>query len=294
MLFLKNNWHWILFSIVIFGGIGVLIFTQLNTDTEPKIVLGQATKDLLNNRAKQQSPAAVVDTPAVPSTEEHPPEPHVHTDGTVHLPTPPTEVSPALFDRLATFDGIVLSPKSISFAKAPAGVDLNWASMTPEEVTKAIDDIENGRHFPPPGYEYLWDPDDTSQLALDLNGFPILHTRGEPKFFYDPTIGFRPSSEQLKEYKRLQAAHTKAILSSDQREEAQRLSEKLRYMRYNIQGKKPGYSISLDREAESMEEFLEIKRTVMQTARPIRRQLTADAFRKVGLGYLIEELLPPQ
>ncbi|MCG9128989.1 hypothetical protein JT359_15470 [Candidatus Poribacteria bacterium] len=49
MLNLKNNWYWILFSIIIFGGIGVFMFTRLNSDTKSKTVYNQPSEETLQN-----------------------------------------------------------------------------------------------------------------------------------------------------------------------------------------------------------------------------------------------------
>ena len=49
MSILKNNWYWILFVVVIFGGIGVTLFTQLNTEPEPEKVFKEPSPETLKN-----------------------------------------------------------------------------------------------------------------------------------------------------------------------------------------------------------------------------------------------------
>ncbi len=293
---MNRKMYWGIGALILLIGIVGLYFI-LQPDPEPITVYNAPSEDVIKQAQQANSPPRPAkpgykwewhddhwDEIPIAQSEATPSVPPMLTENTVHLPSLRGDVRPDLFDRLATYNGIVLSPKVISFSKAPAGIDFDWASMPPEEVEKAIDDIENERHFPPAGYEYLWDPDDISQLALDENGYPILHTRGEPQFFYDPPTGFLPSPEQYKEYKRLKAA-AKAELEGRSADE-KRLRSQLSEIQFNS-GEKPGYSISISRETDGgWEEINAIKRA----ARPIAKQLTEDAYRKVGLEYLIEQL----
>lgn len=81
MSFLKNNWHWMLFSLVIFGGIGVVLFTQLHTDTEPKKVYNPPSEEMLQNIREKSAAqkAQEVDSPKRP-----PPAGETHETGYWH------------------------------------------------------------------------------------------------------------------------------------------------------------------------------------------------------------------
>lgn len=81
MSFLKNNWHWMLFILIIFGGIGVVLFTQLNIDTEPETVYNRPSEEDIRKAQEANTPKRDVK----PKTFDQPSQTgHRHPDGTWH------------------------------------------------------------------------------------------------------------------------------------------------------------------------------------------------------------------
>ncbi len=80
MSILKNNWHWMLFALVIFGGIGVVLFTQLNTDTEPKTVYKLPSEETLQNIREKSAAQKAQETDG----EKRPPPGETHETGYWH------------------------------------------------------------------------------------------------------------------------------------------------------------------------------------------------------------------
>lgn len=68
--FLKNNWHWMLFTLTIFGGIGIVLLTQLHTDAEPKTVYNPPSAETLQNIRDKLATQKAQDTAKPPPPGE--------------------------------------------------------------------------------------------------------------------------------------------------------------------------------------------------------------------------------
>ena len=220
MSFLKNNWHWMLFTLVIFGGIGVAVWTQLQTDAEPKTVYKPPSAETLQNIREK---AAARKAQATDGTQRPPPPGETHETGHWHGDHW-HRTAPAGAQQSEGEYGVTRQGKQ--YIKNSAHADVPAANATPTGPPLNID-WQDGGH-PPPGsvinwrdprtwesYRNFWGfepPDENPQTGreytptLDNWGTPLQHFRGTFIItHYKKRIGFRPSPEQLAEYKQLQA-----------------------------------------------------------------------------------------
>ena len=160
----------------------------------------------------------------------------------------------------------------------PSGITPDWASMSPDELVTAIEAIADSRLFAPEGYDYKENADGT--VMLDENGYPVVHKRGEPFFGVRWVQGYRPTPEQHAEYKALLERYKQAGLAGSPEED--RLGEQLLEMRRTYVGEVPlvGWSWSVPGDTD-MEAF---HRRASERAREIEH----EAYRKAGLGYMLD------
>ena len=209
---------------------------------------------------------------------------HFHADGTwhegphdAHAPAP-VDVDPIVLPPLAeASQGESIPVRTVLI---PDGIDKDWAAMTPDDLATAIKAIDEHRMDVPEGYYYRRKSDGTA--LLDENGYPILHKRGEPFFSILWETGFRPTPEQYAEYKALGKQYMEIRAWTVSSPELDRIKAQREEMRQTYVGPIPtiGYTFAVP-QGTDMEAFH--KRASERAA-----QLRAEAYRKSGLGYMID------
>lgn len=258
MLFLKNNWHWMLFVIVIFGGIGVVLFIQLNTDTEPETVFNPPSAETLQNirdkLAAQKAQEADGTNKPPPPGETHETG-HWHGDHW-HRTAPNT-------DQRQIGNGVPASP---------------LPSTT--ENPKRRKWIREGEVKP--GHFHSYDED--GYLICDENGNLIQTPYGDPAFHIFTTIGFRPTYEEYQEYKKLVAQGNAAYAAGNMAEYDRLIKEVLQFRR-DHQGELPDLTATTVLPDDHTPDSPEAKARISRLSSAKLDQL----YREWGLGYLLED-----
>lgn len=284
MSILKNNWHWILFALTIFGGIGVVLFTQLNTDTEPKTVYNLPSAETLQNIREK---SAVQKAQETDGTKRLPPPGETHETGYWHddhwhrtapvetqdISTPvPVSVETHL-PLLVELENPILKKPILLRTINVDGIDIDWASLSPDELSETIAKLERREITEPDGYRYRRRSDNS--LLFDESGYPILHKIGEPFISVMWTMQFRPPPEVYEEYRQL--ARRRNLL--DPSPELDSIRSQMEEMRRTYVGPLPvTFGISCagnDIEAQ--------KKRADETI----AQLKAGFFRQLGIEYLL-------
>ncbi|RKU17056.1 hypothetical protein C6501_04925 [Candidatus Poribacteria bacterium] len=257
MLTLKKNWHWMLFVLVIFGGIGVVLFTQLNTDTEPKTVYKLPSEETLQ---KIREKAAARKAQADDGTNRPPPPGETHETGYWHGDHW-HRTAPSVNEKQAARDGTNVLPSTTENPKRR-----KW--LREGEVK--------------PGHFYSFDED--GYLVCDENGNLIQTPYGDPAFHIFTTIGFRPTYEEYQEYKKLVTQGNAAYMAGNMAEYNRLVAEVLQFRR-DHQGEVPDLTASTvfpdDHTPATPEANARFDRMVVEK----HNQL----YREWGLGYLLED-----
>lgn len=284
MLFLKNNWHWILFVIVIFGGIGVLMFTQLNTDTEPKTLYKLPSEETLQNIRDKQDAQKAQEADA--NRPPPPGETHEtgHWDGdnwhrtvpgktSVELPTAPQSNEP-------------YPDREIPFQKSFGNLPGAWTRLSIEERMNVRVQELNNFGFPPTPSGYSIRLRETNELLrLDENGNPILHKNHEPYFRIVTEIGFAPTREEYERYKEMQHEYSQAH-GWGRAAEAERINAELKAFRLSCYREIPDVVSSLTDPPGTTKADADARLT---RAIEISKQVLYNEYRKMGFDYLIPE-----
>ena len=254
---MKKQMKWGLATLILLLGIAaVFLFIDKDTETEPEMTLGQATKKLLEEGPQQQSP----------------PLPGTSPDGERH--------NGSDAERTQSDDSVFTQ-----FAQN----SLFWElSAEDQETAFANFYRKKGLKPPPNGYTYLW-PQGSSQgmPKLDENGEPILHKLGEPQFIIETCIGFAPTREQYERYKQLDQACFETYKVGNIAE-YNRLNAEREALREGARGELPSVSISgiiprsMVPTQEAFDNFLKMGH---QKARILEYEL----YRKAGFDYLIPD-----
>lgn len=80
------------------------------------------------------------------------------------------------------------------------GIDIDWASLSPEELADTIAKLERGEVSAPEGYRYK---DAAGKIYFDENGYPIIHKDGEYYISVLWTMEFRPPPDVWEVYDRI-------------------------------------------------------------------------------------------
>ncbi len=105
------------------------------------------------------------------------------------------------------------------------GIDIDWVSLSPEELADTIAKLERGEISAPKGYHYR--ETSTGKLILDENGYPIIHKKGEPMVSVLFRMGFRPPPDVHKEYYELFDEYCFLELHADDSPEMRELQSKM-------------------------------------------------------------------
>ncbi len=286
MLFLKNNWHWMLFVVVIFGGIGVVLFIQLNTDTEPKTVFNPPSEETLQD---VQDKLAAQKAQEADGTNRPPPPGETHETGHWHddhwhrtapiktqdVSTPvPVPVSPAThLPLLVEIENPILKKPILLRTINVDGIDIEWGTLSPDELAEAIAKLERREITEPDGYYYRRRSD--GSLLFDESGYPILHKTGEPFISVAWTMEFRPPPEIYEEYKQL--ARRRNLL--DPSPELNSIRARMKRMERTYAGPLP-VTFGISCAGNDIE-------TQVNRAHETIAQLKAGFFRQLGIEYLL-------
>lgn len=284
MSILKNNWHWMLFSLVIFGGIGVVLFTQLTTDTEPEKVYKLPSEEMLQNIREK---SAAQKAQEADGTKRPPPPGETHETGHWHgdhwhrtapvktqdIPTPvPVSVGTHL-PLLVELENPVIGKPILLRTINVDSIDIDWGSLSPDELAETITRLERREITEPDGYRYRRRSDNS--LLFDESGYPILHKIGEPFISVAWSMQFRPPPEVYEEYRQL--ARRRNLL--DPSPELDNIRAQMKQMERTYVGPLPvTFGISCagnDIEAQK------------KRADEIITQLKAGFFGQLGIEYLL-------
>ncbi|MCE2400663.1 hypothetical protein J4G08_07200 [Candidatus Poribacteria bacterium] len=215
MSILKNNWHWMLFVLVIFGSIGVLIFTQLNTDAEPETVYNPPSEEIIQGIREKSDAQKVQD-----ANDMKGPPPGASPNGHWHDGVWHKEPHAAPADTTT-------APQILS--------ELSEAEI--KARVKALREQQLGE------YRAKWgedpSPDGSYQHFRDNHGNVVRHYRNTVVVsHYNLKTGFAPTPVQLQQYKQLRAA-LKDAASKENISEMQRLDNEIRSLVNAAQGEIP-------------------------------------------------------
>ena len=275
-MFHKNIWVPILILFLVVMGVG-LFYRQKVAKQEPVKIYKTIKVEEPTAKPKSPKPTAP-DTPVL----QRPTPGHFHEDGTFHAQT---HERPVDLPSTATVSKSLIAAETISpgdyifvASPPPAGIAPDWASMSPDGLSAFTKAVSESRIDPPEGYDYKRNSD--GSVLLDGNGYPVLHKRGEPFFSISWGTGFRPTPEQYAEYK---AAHKKYMDAwKSESPEFDRLASQLKEMRRTYVGPVPGVGYSFAVPADTDMKAYHKKYD------PITSQLRREAYRKAGLGYMID------
>lgn len=126
------------------------------------------------------------------------------------------------------------------------GIDIDWVSLSPEELADTIAKLERGEISAPEGYHYVRTRSDGElKLILDENGYPIIHKDGEPFVSVRFRMGFTPTREVLKEYFELYDEYCFLELHADDSPEMRELQSQMDELKNTYRGPRPmSYSVS--------------------------------------------------
>lgn len=247
---LKKHWHWILFVLIIFGGIGVVLFTQLNTDTKPETVYNPPSEETLQNIRDKLAAQKAQETD---TTKRPPPPGETHETGHWHG------------------DHWHRTAPSLQAKGKQGGTPKRMGYF--ERIYKKY-----GVEPPPPGYWYRMS--DPGVLKLDENGNPILYKEGEAVFDIHKIPGFAPTYEQYQHYKELIQRRDHARRTGNDAR-ADQLNVEIRQLKEDAQGLIPFVTASQLVPSHLVEEA--------KTERDRRSsEIIRQAYIDMGLGYMVE------
>ncbi len=282
---MNRKMYWGIGALILLIGIVGLYFI-LQPDPEPITVYKVPSDEVIKQTQQSQQPAAEGDRQPPPGAS---PNGHWH-DGEWHdEPHQMSVAQPPTVSKSSRYRILGNLKQESAVLPIPAGVGRDWASMTDDEVAAAIRAIELRQEHAPDGYVYEKRESHQKHIVLwlDENGYPILKKRGDPSFTINWITGFRPTPEQYAEYKVLAAQYAEIRAQTTSSPELDRLSAELRKFRETHTGEVPhaiGYSYSIPGHID--------KDAYLLRARRISSQIRVDAYRKAGLGYMLDYIQP--
>lgn len=234
--------------ILLIGVTGVYFMLQHGSDTEPvKKYKLPSEEDLKKTREARKPPPGA--------------SPNGHSDKVqdkTTQPLTPTDVveikKPQSKDVVKTFSGRVGSDypllietenpvigKPIYLRTVDGtGIDIEWESLSPAELAEKIKLAERRQLLPlerqEEGYYYKHSEEG---VDLDERGFPILHKQNEPSLTLFWEIKFKPSREQLEEYRELYRRRNRISVRTPSSPEIAAINAELSEMERTITGPVP-------------------------------------------------------
>lgn len=159
------------------------------------------------------------------------------------------------------------------------GIDLDWESLSPDELTEKIKQIERDEVSLPDGYYYRSYSD--GSLLLDERGFPILHKKNEPFITATWRMEFKPSPKQLVEYDQLIARRERIKIETPSSSEIDVVRSEIEKLKRENMGPVP---MVLQMSLAAPPELFDQK---MAHGDQLRRELQAKVLRQLNLEHLI-------
>lgn len=139
---------------------------------------------------------------------------------------------------LVEFENPILNkPIPLRTTNVP-GIDIDWVSLSPEELADTIAKLERGEISAPDGYRYLKSMS-TGKFFLDENEYPIIHKNGEYIISVVWRMRFRPPPDVWKEYWELDAQRNLLEIEVDDSPEIRALEAKMAEMERTYAGPVP-------------------------------------------------------
>ncbi|MYB63404.1 hypothetical protein F4X73_01825 [Candidatus Poribacteria bacterium] len=188
--------------IILLIGVSVFLITR-NTETDPEIVYRPLTpeeKKEVDRNIQEIIDKAKKDQPPIAEVEVEKPQP-------VENPVPvPRNSGAGIIPNygLVELENPTLNKWIRLRTTNVPGIDIDWASLSPEELADTIAKLERGEISAPEGYYYRKTvPDSSGELILDENGYPMIHKKGEYVISVLWTMEFRPPPDVWEEYDRI-------------------------------------------------------------------------------------------
>ena len=265
---MKKEMKWGLATLILLLGIAaVFLFIDKDTNTEPKMTLGQPTKDLLKQGVKSPQQA---ETPV--AVEELPPSKEAHL--------PSSENSEIKEGNVKEHfqDGVLYDENHNPIKMTPELED----KLNKQAKQDFYTQIRGVSGPPPAGYKYRITHD--GKAMLDENGKPMIYKIGEPIFSLETQKGFAPTLEQYKKYQSLLQNKVDAMKNNDY-DKADNIQSEIDQFRKDARGELPYINITLTLETSSESEMDAAYKRALELSKPIMY----EAYRKQGFAHLIPE-----
>ena len=272
--------------IILLIGVSVFLLTR-TTETEPEIIYRPPTpaekkevdrniQEIIDKAKKDQPPIAEVEVEAPPVEIEKPKPVKRATAVTCTHPDwqPSSGRVGSDYPLLIETENPVIDKQIYLRTVDGTGIDLDWESLSPEEVAEWIKRIENFEVQFSDGYSYKHRSD--GSLILDERGFPILRKKGEPSFSLFWRMRFKPSPEQLVRYNELLTKHDPLLYPGPEGDAARAELEKLKRENMGPVPRVQGMSISASQFDPKTEQAFQLM-----------RELQAKVLRQANLEHLI-------
>ncbi len=282
---MRNRMIWgLAILIILIMGVSVFLLTR-TTETEPEEVYNPLTpsekeqvdrniQDAIDKEKKNLPPIAEGDRQQVeiekPQAEEKP-------------VTVPSNTGAGIIPNFGLVDlenPILNKPIVLRTTNVP-GIDIDWVSLSPEELADTIAKLERGEISAPEGYRYLKsDSSGILKLILDENGYPIIHKKGEPMIAVVFEMGFRPPPDVWEEYHKLNDRCDYLEINAPNSPEIRELNAIMDEMVSTYRGPLPSSYVTYGGSGSSFE-------GVLAHGKRTRDNINVQLRRQMGIEYLL-------
>lgn len=284
---MKYRMYWgLAILIILLIGVSVFLLTR-PTETDPEIVYQPPTpaeQAEVKRKIQEKIDKAKKDLPPVAEVEVDRPKVEIEKPQAEEQPVPVPRNSGAgvipNYGLVELENPILGTPILLRTTNVP-GIDIDWVSLSPEELADTIAKLERGEISAPDGYRYLKTvPDSSGELKFDENGYPIIHKNGEYTIAVAWSMRFRPPPDVWEEYHDLAAQRNLLERDVDDSPEIRALESQMAEMERTYAGPLPsGF-------------FLSGASPVGDTGPESRADrmsdhIRAELYRKIGFGHLL-------
>lgn len=299
MSYLKNNYHWLLFIIVIFGSIGAVVFTQQRADTGPNVVFEPPSPEVLQRIKDSVAARNAQDTVKPPPPGETEESGYWHGDHWHR--TAPVETS---VDTQPNDSAYGVTRQGTRYLKNPAWADRPEAHAIPTGPPLNIDwsdlptILSRADWYDPrtwESYRNFWGFDRPHvrengtvpwRVVIDNHGTPLQwHENIALVTFYTKRKGFCPTPEQLAQYESLQAEYEDARLLGLS-ETTTRLQQQINTLVASAQGELPNpYSYEIDFYGDP---YKPGERTPPEVSKERMKTAIRNLYKRLGIEHLYD------
>lgn len=282
---MRNRVYWGLgVLIVLLIGVSVFLLTR-PTETEPEEVYRAPTpseQEQVNRNIQDAIDKAKQDLPPPADVGVEGPQVEVEKPKAAEKQVPVPRNSGAgiipNYGLVELENPILDTPIPLRTTNVP-GIDIDWVSLSPEELADTIAKLERGEISAPEGYRYR-KTISTGKLILDENGYPIIHKNGEYRISVTWRMRFRPPPDVWEEYHEIGAQKSLLERDVDDSPEIRALEAQMAEMERTYAGPLPtGYIMS---GASPVGDTGPETRADRMTDR-----IRADLYRHMRFGYLL-------